>query len=81
MQAKFGVTNSLFSEIGTRAASQQHSFDLFVFTHKPNQYRNIATLAELARKTSGSLYFYSEYEAGKDAMKLTNELYTCLTRE
>jgi len=34
----------------------------------------------LAGKSSGNLYFYNEFDVSKDAMKFTNELYTCLTR-
>jgi protein transport protein SEC24 len=53
---------------------------LFVFTTGKQQFKNLQTFADLARNSSGSLYFYSEFDVYQHAMRFTNELYTCLTR-
>jgi hypothetical protein len=38
-------------------------------------------MSELAKKSSGSLYYYPEYSARTLAMKFSNELYHSLTRK
>ena len=69
-------------------AHSQITCDLFVFTHGSRneqgggvgQYKNLATLSDLAKRSSGSMYYYPEYNARTLAMKFSNELYHCLTR-
>jgi hypothetical protein len=55
--------------------------DLFIFTTGNGQFRNIQTFSDLAKKTSGSLFFYPEFNVYTQAMKFTNELYHALTRK
>lgn len=74
-------TNSYFANTGSELAHCQISCDLFIFTHGKNQYKNLATFADLARKSSGNLYYYPEFDARSNGMKFTNELYHCLTRK
>lgn len=66
---------------------QHITCDLFVFTQgvgtKAQQYKNLATLSDLTRKSSGNLFYYPEYSIqgrGQLAMKFSNELYHSLTR-
>jgi len=73
-------TNSYFSNTGSELAHQQISCDLFIFTHGRNQYKNLATFADLAKKSSGNLFYYQEFNARTNGMKFTNELYHSLTR-
>lgn len=80
MQAKFGSSNNYFVNTGSELAHIQISVDLFVFTTGKQQFKNLQTFADLARNSSGNLYFYSEFDVYQHAMRFTNELYTCLTR-
>ena len=41
----------------------------------------MVTLIELAKKSNGSAFFYPNFNAVKEGMKFTNELYGALTRE
>jgi hypothetical protein len=56
------------------------SCDLFIFTHGKNQYKNLATFSDLARKSSGNLFYYQEYSARTQGLKFSNELYHNLVR-
>jgi len=40
----------------------------------------LSTFADLAKKSSGNLYYYQEFNARVNGMKFTNELYHSLTR-
>jgi hypothetical protein len=51
-------TNNYFSNTGSELAHTQISCDLFIFTHGKNQYKNLATFSDLAKKSSGNLYYY-----------------------
>ena len=67
-------------------AHTQITCDLFIFTHgsrnqQGGQYKNLANLSDLAKRSSGALYYYPEYSARSLAMKFSNELYHCLTRK
>jgi hypothetical protein len=66
-------------------AHSQITCDLFIFTHGSRnqhggQYKNLANLSDLAKRSSGSLYYYTDYSPRTLAMKFSNELYHCLTR-
>lgn len=61
-------------------AHQQVSVDLFVFTIGKGVYKNVQTMSDIARFSSGNLYYYPEYEYYQSGLKFTNELYSCLTR-
>lgn len=80
MSAKFGSSNEYFQNTGSELAHVQISVDMFVFTTGKQQFKNIATFADMARQSCGSLYFYSEFDVYQHSMKFTNELYTNLTR-
>ena len=54
-------TNPYFGNTGCELAHMQITCDLFIFTHGKNQYKNLATFADLARRSSGNLYYYPEY--------------------
>lgn len=56
-------TNTQFSDTGRDLAHNHMSVDLFIFTHGKNQYKNLQTFADLARKSSGNLYYYPEYNS------------------
>jgi hypothetical protein len=53
---------------------------LFIFSLGKNSFKNIQTFSDLAKKSSGNLYFYQEFNVNTHALKFTNELYNCLTR-
>ena len=74
-------TNVYFSNTASELAHMQMSVDLFVFTHGKNQYKNLQTFADLARKSSGNLYYYPEFSGRTLGLKFTNELYHALTRK
>lgn len=77
-------TNPYFSNTATELAHNHITCDLFIFTHgdkRTQQYKNLATLSDLAKKSSGSLYYYPEYSPRTLAMKFSNELYHSLTRK
>ena len=77
-------TNPYFANTAAELAHIHVTCDLFVFTHggpKAQQYKNLATMSELSKKSSGSLYYYPEYNARTLAMKFSNELYHSLTRK
>ena len=57
------------------------SVDLFILTHGKNQYKNLQTFADLARKSSGNLYYYQEYSTRTLGLKFSNELYHDLVRK
>jgi len=73
-------TNAFFSNTGSELAHTQLSVDLFIFTTGKNQYKNLQTFADLARKSSGNLYYYPEFNARTFGTKFSNELYHNLTR-
>jgi hypothetical protein len=54
---------------------------LFIFTHGKNQYKNLVTFADLAKKSSGNLYYYPEFSARVNGLKFSNELFHCLSRK
>ena len=81
VQAKFGSSNEYFLNTGSELAHVQISVDLFIFTTGKNQFKNLQTFADMARNSCGSLFFYDEFDVYQHAMKFTNELYTCLTRQ
>lgn len=62
MQAKFGSSNNYFLNTGSELAHTQISVDLFVFTTGKQQFKNLQTFADLARNSSGNLYFYPEFD-------------------
>ena len=61
-------------------AHSQISIDLFVFTIGKGVYKNLSTMGDLAKFSSGNLYYYPEYEYYQSGLKFSNELYNCLTR-
>lgn len=77
---KFGPSNLFFANTASELAHLQISVDLFLFTHGKGHFKNIFTFAELAKKSSGNLFFYPDYNQYSHGMKFTNELYTNLTR-
>lgn len=77
----FNSTNAYFSNTGSELAHTQLSCDLFIFTHGKNQYKNLVTFSDLARKSSGNLYYYPEFNARTNSLKFYNELYHSLTRK
>lgn len=81
LSSKFASSTPYFGNTASELAHVQISVDLFIFTTGKNQFRNVQTFSDLARKSSGNLYFYSEFDVYQHAMKFTNELYTCLTRQ
>ena len=56
------------------------SVDLFVFTIGKGVFKNLQTMSDLARFSSGNLYYYPEYEYYQAGLKFTKELYNSLTR-
>ena len=58
----------------------QVSVDLFVFSVGKGIFKNLQTLADLARFSNGSLFYYPDYEYYQSGIKFTNELYNSLTR-
>jgi hypothetical protein len=73
-------TNPYFTNTGLDYAHDQISIDIFVFTHGKDQFKNMATLMELSKRSSGSVYYYPEFNANAQGMKFTNELYNALSR-
>jgi hypothetical protein len=57
-QAKFGVVSNQFGTFGTFMSMDQTSIDLFVITQKQGNYRNLMTMVEMCRRTSGMVYYY-----------------------
>ena len=51
-------TNPYFGNTGSELGHMQITCDLFIFTHGKNHYKNLATFADLARRSSGNLYYY-----------------------
>lgn len=74
-------TNPYFANTASELGHLNLSCDLFVFTHGKNQYKNLHTFADLARKSSGNLYYYPEFNARTLGLKFSNELYHNLTRK
>jgi len=74
-------TTTQFADTGRDLAHNQISVDLFIFTHGKNQYKNLQTFADLARKSSGNLYYYQEYSTRNLGLKFSNELYHDLVRK
>lgn len=74
-------TNIYFSNTASELAHMQMTCDLFVFTHGKGQYKNLQTFSDLARKSSGSLFYYPEYTLRSHSLKFSNELYHSLTRK
>lgn len=79
------ATNPYFANTASELAHSQITCDLFIFSHgsrnqQSGSYKNLANLADLAKFSSGSLYYYPEYSARCHGMKFSNELYHCLTR-
>lgn len=54
-------TNPYFANTGSDLAHMHMSVDLYVFTHGKNMYKNLQTFSDIARKSSGSLYYYQDY--------------------
>lgn len=77
---KFSPSNQFFSNTASELAHQQVSVDLFCFTIGKGVFKNMHTMSELARFSSGSLYYYPDYEYYQSGLKFTNELYNTLTR-
>jgi protein transport protein SEC24 len=82
------ATNPYFANTASELAHNHITCDLFVFTQgvgtKAQQYKNLATMSDLARRSSGNLYYYPEYSVqgrGCLAMKFSNELYHALSRK
>eukprot|EP00347_Sterkiella_histriomuscorum_P022014 403331985 len=73
-------TNPYFSNTGSELGHMHMSCDLFIFTHGKNQYKNLQTFADLARKSSGNLYYYQDYLTATQGLKFSNELYHSLVR-
>lgn len=80
LAAKFGSSNQYFLNTGSELAHVQISVDLFIFTTGKQQFKNLQTFADISRNSSGSLFFYSEFDVYQNAMRFTNELYSTLTR-
>ncbi len=74
-------TNPYFANTASELAHMHMSCDLYIFTHGKNQYKNLQTFADLARKSSGNLYYYQEFNARTFGLKFTSELYHNLTRK
>ena len=74
-------TSPYFGNTGTELAHMQMCCDLFIFTHGRNQYKNLQTFADLARKSSGNLYYYPDFQSRSMGLKFQNELWHNLTRK
>ena len=59
---KFTSSNLYFQTTASELAHSQVSVDLFVFTMGKGVYKNLQTMADLARFSNGSLFYYSDYE-------------------
>lgn len=59
------ATNPYFANTAAELAHNHITCDLFVFTQglgaRAQQYKNLATLSDLARRSSGNLFYYPEY--------------------
>lgn len=77
---KFTSSNLFFSNQASDLAHSQISVDLFVFTIGKGVYKNLQTMSDIARYSSGNLYYYPDYEYYQSFLKFSNELYNCLTR-
>ncbi|CDW76512.1 sec23 sec24 trunk domain containing protein [Stylonychia lemnae] len=73
-------TNPYFANTGTELGHLHMSCDLFIFTHGKNQYKNLQTFADLARKSSGNLFYYQDFNSRTFGLKFSNELYHSLVR-
>lgn len=73
-------TNPYFSNTASELGHMHMSCDLFIFTHGKNQYKNLQTFADLARKSSGNLFYYPEFNSRTFGTKFYSELYHNLTR-
>lgn len=74
-------TSPYFNNIASDLAHKQISVDLFVFSLGKGMYKNLITLSDLARNSSGNLYFYPEFNPRMHMTKFTNELYHTMTRK
>ena len=77
---KFASSNMFFQNEASNLAHSQVSVDLFVFTIGKGVYKNLQTMSDLARFSSGNLFYYPEYEYYGSGLKFSNELYNSLTR-
>lgn len=77
---KFGQSNLFFQNTASELAHSQVSVDLFVFTTGKGTYKNLQTMADLARYSNGNLFYYPEFEYYETGLKFSNELYNSLTR-
>lgn len=77
---KFGQSNLFFQNTASELAHSQVSVDLFVFTTGKGVYKNLQTMADLARYSNGNLFYYPDYEYYETGLKFSNELYNSLTR-
>ena len=73
-------TNPYFANTASELGHMHMSCDLYIFTHGKNQYKNLATFSDLAKKSSGNLYYYQEFSSRTLGLKFSNELYHNLTR-
>lgn len=80
MGDKFTSSNFTFSNQASDLAHSQVSVDLFVFTIGKGIYKNLQTMSDLARFSSGNLYYYADYDYYQGGLKFSNELYNSLTR-
>lgn len=63
------ASNPYFINTGSELAHQHITCDLFIFTSpsagnsgiQNSKYKNLATMADLARKSSGNLYYYHNF--------------------
>lgn len=54
--------------------------DLFCFTLGKGVFKNLNTMSDLAKYSSGNLFYYPEFDYYTAGLKFTNELYNSLTR-
>jgi protein transport protein SEC24 len=78
---KFSSSNQFFSNTASELAHSQVSVDLFVFTVGKGVFKNLQTMADLARFSNGNLFYYNDYDYYQSGLKFTNELYNSLTRD
>lgn len=74
-------SNVILRDLAMKMAHCFISIDLFVLSTGLECFRNLQTMADLAKFSSGNLFYYPNYEYYKLGLRFTNELYSCLTRE
>jgi protein transport protein SEC24 len=70
--------NTWYKDTAVEFSRAQISVDLYLF---PRSYMDVATLAELPKLTSGSLFSHVAFDAARDGARLAAQLTQCLCQE